>query len=73
MIGIDTNILLRFLIDDDAEHADELDILLAAQNGPVANAVDHLVAWAGFDAGCRKTMTFDRKAAKTIPGMELLA
>ena len=132
MIGIDTNILLRFLIDDDpaqnamarrfmsertgddpayvsaivlaetvwvlrrrlnyplprivesicalltvaeltVEHADELDILLADHDGSVADVVDYLVAWAGFDAGCQKTMTFDRKAARRVPGMELLA
>jgi len=132
MIAIDTNILLRFLIDDDPaqnakartfmaertgddpayvsaivlaetmwvlrrqlnyplsqifetirslltaaeltiEHADELGVLLAAQNAPVADIADYLVAWAGFDAGCQKTMTFDRKAASRIPGMELLA
>jgi predicted nucleic-acid-binding protein len=42
MIGVDTNILLRFLVDDDA-------------------------------AGCRATLTFDRKAAARVPGMELLA
>ena len=133
MIGVDTNILLRFLVDDDSEqsdkarhflsertaedpayisavvlaevvwflrrrlsyppsqvvemlrlllasaevvieHADELDMLLvAAQGASATNLADYLVAWAGLKAGCRKVITFDRKAAGTIPGMELLS
>lgn len=132
MIGIDTNVLLRFLVDDDPEqndrarrllsqrtaedpvylsslvlaeavwflrrrldyplaqivemlrfliaspevvieHAEELEILLAEQDASIVNLADHLVAWSGLKAGCGKIVTFDRRAARVIPGMELLA
>ncbi|UWU13333.1 hypothetical protein [Rhizobium sullae] len=55
------------------EHADELNILVAAQSPPETNLADYLVVWAGLRDGCRKVITFDRKAARAIPGMELLA
>lgn len=41
-----------------SSHADFSDVVIAALNS--AN-------------GCEKTMTFDRKAASSVPGMELLA
>ena len=34
---------------------------------------DHLIAHLGKRAGCIRTVTFDRRAAKAVPGMELLA
>jgi predicted nucleic-acid-binding protein len=132
MIGVDTNILLRFLVEDDpdqnekarhflwqrtaedpayisamvlaemawylrrrlsypqsqilellrlllasaevvVEYAGELDVLLAEQNASATDLADHLIAWASAKAGCRATLTFDRKAAARVPGMELLA
>lgn len=33
---------------------------------------DHIVSLMSKRAGCIKTYTFDAKAAKTVPGMELL-
>lgn len=131
MIGVDTNVLVRFLVDDDAEqskiardfmsgrssespvflsavalaetvwllskrfeypkaailnmirallsadgllieHADDLDAWLNGDEEPHGDLSDHLIAWAGTMAGCRSTVTFDRQAAKSVPGMELL-
>ena len=132
MIGVDTNILLRFLVEDDpeqnekachfpsqrtaedpayisaivlaemtwylrrrlsypqsqvlellrlllasaevvVEHAGELDVFLAERNAPATDLADHPIAWASLKAGCRNIITFDRKAAGRVPGMELLA
>ena len=131
MIGLDTNILVRFLVQDDAEQgaaaralisgltvdepgfvsrevqvelvwvleraygygrediARALEALLEARElalearertaiaadryrrgGP--GFADQMVALSGQGAGCRATMTFDRRAAK-VPGMQLLA
>jgi predicted nucleic-acid-binding protein len=33
---------------------------------------DVVIANAGWRAGCRKTVTFDRPAARDVPGMEFL-
>lgn len=38
-------------------------------NGDIA---DHLISHCASRAGCSVTVTFDRKAAKSVPGMELL-
>ncbi len=132
MIGVDTNVLLRFLVDDDPEqnrharaflsergadnpaflsavmlaetvwvlnrslgysmadiskivrdllasdgliieHAHELGLVLGRGNIPSTDLADYLIAWSGGLAGCTHTVTFDRKAAKAIPSMELLA
>lgn len=128
MTGIDTNILVRFLVDDDVrqnnlaraftaarteeepaylsavvlaeavwvlnrrlnypmeritsmlrallaadcliiEYTAELDALLNGDVELKGDLTDHLVAWSGGESGCRKTVTFDRRA---VPGMELL-
>jgi predicted nucleic-acid-binding protein len=131
MIGVDTNVLVRFLVDDDAgqsaiarkfmserssespaflsavalaetvwllskrfeypravvietirvllsadglliEHTDDLDSWLNGDEEPRGDLSDHLIAWAGVRVGCRSTVTFDIKAAKSVHGMELL-
>ena len=131
MIGVDTNVLLRFLVDDDPdqnrlakdflsactqdvpayvsavtlaetvwilnrrmkfplqgiaemvrallesdeiilEHAEELGLLLHQQPVPPADFADYLIAWSNSRAGCSRTLTFDKRAAKSVPGMELL-
>lgn len=131
MIGLDTNILVRFLVQDDAEQAALATALMAglteAEPGFIAREVmvelvwvlerayglgradisraidgllearelvveasdrvalaadryrkggpgfaDQMIALAGQGAGCRATMTFDRKAG-VISGMQLLA
>jgi predicted nucleic-acid-binding protein len=130
VIGLDTNVLVRFLVQDDPEQAEAASTLIAAltEDGPgfvcrevlvelvwvlerayglgrddiaqaldgllaaqelVLEAADHaalaldryrkggpgfadqMVALAGQGAGCRDTVTFDRKAAR-LPGMRLL-
>lgn len=132
MIGIDTNVLLRFLVDDDpaqnekarrllsgrtaldpvfisavtiaetvwvltrtlgypmetvcnllrellasdavtVEHGDELGFLLGDSQKGRAEISDYLVAWSADRAGCTHTVTFDRRAARLIPSMDLLS
>ena len=131
MIGVDTNVLLRFLMDDDSEqnrrardfmairtiddpayvsarvlaetvwllrkrpgfpcvsildllrqllaaaelvieHGKDLDLRVEKAETLRADLSDHWVVWAVGKAGCPKTVTFDRKAAGSIAGMELL-
>lgn len=131
MIGIDTNVLVRFLVDDQPvqnraarqflsertadspayvsavvlaetvwvlntrlkypmpviievlqnllaaesliiEYTEELDALFS-QAGTCGDLPDYLIAWAAQRAGCMHTVTFDKAAARRIPGMELLA
>jgi predicted nucleic-acid-binding protein len=132
MIGLDTNVLLRYLVQDDPvqsrraselierqtteenpgfvslvcilevawvlrslykrssdEIADHLEMILAAESLEVQNeqevyqAVvalrnrsgsfeDALVAALGIWRGCSSTLTFDKDAAKLLPGYELL-
>ena len=54
------------------EYAEELDAWLGREDEPQGDLADNLIAWAGLRAGCRTTMTFDRTAARKVPGMELL-
>lgn len=131
MIGIDTNVLVRFLVDDDPaqnalartflsartaeepayisaiviaetvwilhnrlqypmstvaelfqnllaadglviQYTEELGALLSTGQ-PLADLADHLIAWAAKRAGAPTTLTFDKRAASRVPGMELLA
>ena len=53
------------------EDEGELSSILA--NGERGDLADHLIAYSAKRAGCVKTVTFDRAAAKAIPSMELLA
>lgn len=67
--------MLKALLSADGlliEHTEELDAWLNGDSDPQGGLSDHLIAWAGTSAGCRSTVTFDRKAAKSVPGMELL-
>jgi len=51
------------------------DLVVEAVERSIANGAgiaDQLVAALGREAGCGATLTFDRQAAKRIPGMELL-
>jgi predicted nucleic-acid-binding protein len=131
MIGIDTNILLRFILADDPVQLEQIkaflrdrsaddpafislfvlaetswvlkrrfgyrndiiartvlhlldveeflfedeyfvDELLTKEANLAGDISDHVVAHLAARSGCSKTMTFDRKAAKSVPGMELL-
>jgi predicted nucleic-acid-binding protein len=123
VIGLDTNVLVRFLVQDDPDQARAAGVLIAglteADPGFVCREVllelvwvlerayglarqgllearelvveggdrvavaadryrkggagfaDQMVALAGQGAGCRETVTFDRKAAG-LPGMRLV-
>lgn len=132
MIGVDTNVLVRFFVQDDANQTDKaqkflrqrtvtdpafvsavvmVELVWALQQGyaydrhqvhaalallansanvsiereglikaaiakaHAANAdiSDSIIAALALDFGCEATVTFDRNAAKRIPGMELLA
>lgn len=53
------------------EDEDELSAIVAdADRGDLA---DHLISYAARRAGCSSTVTFDVRAAKAIPSMELLS
>jgi predicted nucleic-acid-binding protein len=72
----DVSAMLRDLLASDGvivEHGDELDFLLGRGNAPAAELADYLIAWSGLAAGCSRTLTFDRRAARAVPSMELLA
>ena len=67
--------LLRMLSVDEIRFEDHnfLLTLFADRNGSKAGIADLLVARAAAKAGCKRTVTFDRKAARDIPAIELLA
>lgn len=53
------------------EDEDELSAIVAdADRGDLA---DHLISYAARRAGCSSTVTFDVRASKAIPSMELLS
>ncbi|MBU2532056.1 MAG: type II toxin-antitoxin system VapC family toxin [Alphaproteobacteria bacterium] len=53
------------------EEESSLSMLIADQvKGDIA---DHLVALCARRAGCMSVATFDKKAARSVPGMELLS
>ena len=55
------------------EHGDDLLRILTIRPDATDKIADNMVALAAAKAGCSTTMTFDQRAAKAIPGMELLA
>jgi predicted nucleic-acid-binding protein len=54
------------------EYTEELDALINGEDETKGDLADHLIAWSAAKAGCSKTITFDHRAAKAVPGMELL-
>jgi predicted nucleic-acid-binding protein len=52
------------------EHAALAELVGSAERGDLA---DHIISFSARRAGCPKTVTFDRVAAKNVLGMELLA
>jgi len=132
MIGIDTNVLIRLLVGDDADQQELVKDFFARRDGSdpafvsaialletlwvlrrrfgysspavldalrkmlssaafniqfgerlsgilesgdpsSSDIADHLIAWSGEVAGCSHTVTFDRRAAKSVQGMEHVA
>jgi predicted nucleic-acid-binding protein len=62
------------LLDTDDFVVEGGDMLSVARDiGRPALLTDFLVGYLGERAGCSRTLTFDRRAAKSVPGMELLA
>jgi predicted nucleic-acid-binding protein len=55
------------------EHAGKVGRMLEGDRTPGTDIAEYLITWAGNVAGCSHTVTFDRRAAKAVPGMELLA
>jgi predicted nucleic-acid-binding protein len=68
--------MLRDLLASDAvsiEHGDELGFLLGESTSKKAEIADYLIAWSAERAGCSHTVTFDRRAARLVPSMDLIA
>jgi predicted nucleic-acid-binding protein len=55
------------------EFGDRLGVLLQDRRSGRIDIADHLVAWSAEAAGCSHTVTFDRRAERAIPSMNLLA
>jgi predicted nucleic-acid-binding protein len=55
------------------EDAEFLSTLINSADGVRGDIADHLIARSAARAGCTRTVTFDRRAARLVPGMELLA
>lgn len=55
------------------QHGDKLAGLLGEREPSTSDIADNLIAWSGEAAGCTHTVTFDGRAARSIPSMELLA
>ena len=54
------------------EHGERLSALLQ-EGAPRAELADYLIAWSADHAGCLRTVTFDKRSAKAIATMDLLA
>ncbi|MDB5524623.1 MAG: PilT protein domain protein [Rhizobium sp.] len=49
-----------------------VDDLLTEESNLAADISDYIIAHIAIRSGCNKVVTFDVKAAKAVPGMELL-
>jgi predicted nucleic-acid-binding protein len=70
MLGVDTNVLVRFLVrDDEAQFEDEpaIEEALFTWKDAAADFADCLIGAKNRRLGCQATATFDAKAAK-LPG-----
>lgn len=68
-------ILRGILSSDDfrVEYGEQLAGLLEQNSVPPVQIADFLIAWCARAAGSPQTVTFDRRAAARVPGMELLS
>ncbi|RYE57018.1 MAG: PIN domain-containing protein [Hyphomicrobiales bacterium] len=67
---------LEWLFDSEnvaVERSDLMEDAIASAQETGADISDSIIAAIANDAGAAKTVTFDKRAAKRIPGMELLA
>ena len=68
--------VLRSMLATDGlvfEFAGELELFIDSESVDVNMVADNLVHWSARRAGCDTSVTFDKKAATRISGMELLA
>jgi predicted nucleic-acid-binding protein len=54
------------------EEEQYISMLVNKEAGVADDLADHLIVFSGAKAGCSRTVTFDRRAAKSVAGMELL-
>lgn len=71
MIGLDTKVLVRHSMQDEAAQSAKAAAVRVYRQSK-ADFADSLIACSAEAAGCTHTMTFDRAAAKSA-GMRLLA
>lgn len=55
------------------EHSEHLQALLAEDGIKVTDVADALIAWSCMSEGCDRVVTFDRRSARLVSGMELLS
>lgn len=67
--------LLHLIETAELEFEEEQYLVRLLSRGAVVkfDLADHLITLSGAKAGCSHTVTFDKRAAKSVPGMELLA
>jgi predicted nucleic-acid-binding protein len=70
MIGLDTNVLVRYLMQDDPHQSAQATALMETLS--VTNRGFVSLVSVAKRAGCSHTVTFDRKAAAKLPNMERL-
>ena len=68
-----SDLLVMLLETEEIVLEDEAAISAIVASGRKADLSDEIIAHVSRRAGCRATVTFDRKAAKMIPAMELLS
>lgn len=68
-------LLRKLLATAELRFEDEefLSTLINSVDSVKGDIADHLIARSGARAGCAQTVTFDKRAARWVPGMELLA
>lgn len=62
MIGLDTNILVRYLTQDDPEQSAQANRLIETRCTP--DFSDYVILFANKGAGCERLYSFDRKLIK---------
>lgn len=69
------DLVAAFLERTDIEFSDRESVVLALDicRRRKLDLADAMIAAGNLAAGCRHTLTFDRNAAQSIPGMELLS
>jgi predicted nucleic-acid-binding protein len=55
------------------EEEQYISTLVNKETDAAGNLADHLIAFSALRAGCSRIVTFDKRAAKSVAGMELLA